>query len=566
MANVLVIDESAFWRDLAADGLRLKGHAVTTAPDCAAGQARLSKGPVDLILLDVQLSGLSGFDFLDQLRRLPQHKTLPIIILTSEMQKEQVVRARQLGVMDYLLKTRFSLAELIDRVERRLEKPPVLLAGRPAIESPSASGLPNAVNPSVAVRPLLTRDQCLERALKALGARTLSGVVSKVIASASSPRTHMSELASLVGRDPMLSARVVAAANRLENASDRRVISNLMDAVRVIGSATIREIASSFWVYDAMPAAEPDGYNPIRCWQHSIAVARLCELLAPEEHRPVAYLLGLCHDLGEILFRSHFSAEYRQVLEMERQTAAPRSELETQMLGLTHGELVQCILKQLALPDTILQPIAAFHAALAHGALPSTPAARLLSIADSFSTGLMLNSSDQTGVRPLGRTEFRAATGVDEPPQINWGLFRAEVGALTAECARLSSREQSDLFPLVPVRRFVKVWLARDPSFSSFDPVATALDPMVDLSIHNRLPGSAELSGYHAVIVLVRNANAHGFTPDDVQQSLERSAPGMHAVLYLSAKASPASDRASISFATWPIPISRLAVFVGGLT
>ena len=557
MANILVIDSAPFWRELAADGLRLKGHNVSVAEDGLTALAKMTKDGADLLILEAQLAGQQGLIFVEQLRRSQQWKTLPIIILTSELQKDQVIRARQLGVVDYVLKTQFSLRDLIDRVERRLD-PRGAASLRALAETPP-------VIPTAAPRQLLTREQCLARALQAVGGRTLSGVVSQVIASASSPRTDMSELAILVGRDPMLSARVVAAANRLENAADRRPINTLMDAVRVTGSDTIREIASSFWVYDAMPAPEPDGYNPIRCWQHSIAVARLCDLLAPEEHRSIAYLLGLCHDLGEILFRSHFGSEYRQVLEAAQNTGLPRAELEKQMLGLTHGELVQSILKQLSLPDAILQPIAAFHAATDNGGVPSGATARLLLIADAFSTGLLLNSSDQTGVRPLNRTECRLATGLEDPPPIDCALFRAEVVALTAECARMSSKEEGDLIQQLPQRRMLKVWLARDPSFSAFDPVATALDPMVELSIHNRLPAQAELNIQHAVIVLTRNSAVHGLTPDDVEQCLARSDATKRRVLYLSGKGSAAVENPLITFANWPIPVTNLAAFIGAL-
>jgi HD-like signal output (HDOD) protein/CheY-like chemotaxis protein len=556
MANILVIDPAPFWRDLTADALRLKGHTVGSAEDGVQAMGKLSKDGAELLILDVQLTGIAGLDLIDQLRHTTQWKSIPIIILTSEMQKDQVIRARQLGVVDYLLKTKFSLKDLLERVDRGLDP------GNAAIPAPIEA---SPAMPQGMPRQLLTRDQCVARATRAMAFRTLSGVVSQVIASASSPRTDMSELAELVGRDPMLSARVIAAANRLENASDRRAISNLLNAVRVTGSSTVREIAASFWVYDAMPLPEPDGYNPIRCWQHSIAVARLCDLLTPEEYRPIAYLLGLCHDLGEILFRSHFGDEYRQVLETAGNTGAPRAELEKQMLGLTHGELVQSILKQLELPEAILQPIAAFHAAIDHGAIPSSQPARLLLIADAFSSGLMLNSSDQSGVRPLHRSEFKSATGLEEPPAIDLPLFRAEVVALTAECARMSSREQADLFPPIPARRPLKVWLARDATFSSFDPIVIALNPMVELSVHTRLPAQAEMNLQHAVIVVTRNSTSHGLTPADVQQCLARTDPARHPVLYLTGKGSPASEIPGVTFANWPIPIPKLAAFVNAL-
>jgi hypothetical protein len=236
--------------------------------------------------------------------------------------------------------------------------------------------------------------------------------------------------------------------------------------------------------------------------------------------------------------------------------------VEKQMLGLTHGELVQSILRHLCLPDSILQPIAAFHAAADHGGVPSSPAARLLFIADAFSTGLMLNSSEQTGVRPLHRIECRAATGREDPPPINCAVFRAEVLALTAECARLNPREQDELAPPPPTRRTAKIWLARDPSFSSFDPVATALEPMVELSVHNRLPAQAELNAHTGLIVLVRNENVRSLTPKEVEQCLSRSDPAKHPVLYLCGKQTPTSELPSITFANWPVSLSRLAELV----
>lgn len=560
MANILAIDDTAFWRNIVADGLRLKGHQVATAEDALSALARLSEGRFDLIVMEVHLPRISGWDFLEQVHRASQWKSLPVVFLTSEMQKDQLLRAQQLGVMDYLLKPQFSLIELIERVERRLEKPVVNAPVRAGGE-PTTSSSTTPISP----KPLLTRELCLERAAQVLGVRTLSGVVSKVIASASSPRTDMSDLATLVGRDPMLSARVVAAANRLANTADRRVVNNLMDAVRIIGSATIRDIASSLWVYDAMPMAEPDGYSPIRCWQHSIAVARLCELLASEEHRSIAYLLGLCHDLGEILFRSHFGTEYRQVLETVQLTGRPRAQVETQMLGLTHGELVQSILKQLGLPVEILQPIAAFHAATDNGAVPSASAARLLMIADAFSTGLMLNRSDQTGVRPLHRIECKAATGVEDPPPVDCDRFRADAVALTSECARLNAREYAELIPPVPVRRSVKVWLARDPSFSTFDPVAAALEPMVELKIQNRLPTRFELDGCDGVIVLTRAATVHGLTVEDVQACLSNIEANGIRVLYLCGKTPPPLEHASVTLAKYPVSFPALAEFVAAL-
>jgi hypothetical protein len=71
----------------------------------------------------------------------------------------------------------------------------------------------------------------------------------------------------------------------------------------------------------------------------------------------------VCHDLGEILFHTHFGAEYWQVLDAQAATGRRRDELERKMLGMSHGDLVVNILRCLGLPDAIRGPIEAFHRA-----------------------------------------------------------------------------------------------------------------------------------------------------------------------------------------------------------
>ena len=62
-------------------------------------------------------------------------------------------------------------------------------------------------------------------------------------------------------------------------------------------------------LFDAIPASGDPNFNPIRYWQHSIAVATLCERLladVPDVDSGIAFVVGLCHDLGELLFDASF--------------------------------------------------------------------------------------------------------------------------------------------------------------------------------------------------------------------------------------------------------------------
>ena len=120
MNTILVIDDSAFWRDLASDALRQKGYSVVTADDGFIGLDTLEKSGADLVIVDMEMPKMPGMEFLEHVHRMPQWKDLPIIMLSGDMHMEHIMRAKQLGAGDYLLKTRFSLSDLLERVERRL--------------------------------------------------------------------------------------------------------------------------------------------------------------------------------------------------------------------------------------------------------------------------------------------------------------------------------------------------------------------------------------------------------------------------------------------------------------
>ena len=213
-------------------------------------------------------------------------------------------------------------------------------------------------------------------------------------------------------------------------------------------------------VFDAMPPPEPDGFNPIRCWQHSLAVARLCEQLAPESLRASAYLVGLCHDLGEVLFRTHFGAEFRQVLQAERELGLSRLDAERRMLGVTHGEMVEVILKQLALPEAMSRTIAEFHAPGESGHRLENPLASVLKLADSYAAGLLLGSSDQVSLRPLSRSACRAATGASIRHR-SMAARSAQDGQLLEQYARLSPADTASLTVPPVGEKPPRLWLAQ---------------------------------------------------------------------------------------------------------
>lgn len=74
----------------------------------------------DLVLLDVMMPKVSGFDVLDILRNTPETANLKIIILTALSQESDKQRAKQLGVDDYLVKSQVVVSDVIDRIKHHL--------------------------------------------------------------------------------------------------------------------------------------------------------------------------------------------------------------------------------------------------------------------------------------------------------------------------------------------------------------------------------------------------------------------------------------------------------------
>lgn len=594
--RILIIDDAAILREPLAASLRLAGYESLCASDGKEALLLLRSSKPDLILLDLAMPRMDGLTFLRRLRSDPACSETPVILLTASSDKKHVLEAAKLKVQGYVLKTAFSLQQLLERVEkltpahephtspvgpwlhgvssvsvdsaRPSTEPAQITAVSPAPADPVESG---SAGQSFEIPQLLTTEQCVQRAEKALQTKTLSGVVMQVLSLAASPRGDASQLISLIARDPMLSARVLKAANTSTYASSRGVVTTIPDAVRNIGSETVRNIAAAMGIFNALPETTADGFNPIRCWQHSFAVARLCEQLttaSSPEDGGVAYLVGLCHDLGEIMLRSTFAAEYRQILDVQARTGRRRDEVEREMLGMNHNDLVVTILRCLGLPDTIRVPIETFYSVGPGKPLGSgAPAlAKVLRIANLYANGLLMASSGSARVFPLTPAECRAATGQEAPVPPEGEQFRCEVLSLTGTLARLSAQEETELMKPMYQRQRAQLWIARDPAFSAFDPVAAALGSLTEADIHDRLPiEDREWTEHCGVVVIAKSSVTEGFGGAEIAKSLALRARGPIPVLWLVAKIEPTSKPFTPAPQALPVTLDQLADFVKAL-
>jgi DNA-binding response OmpR family regulator len=121
MPKVLIVDDDAFLSGIYATKLELDGFSVVSARDGEEGVKLALKEKPDLILLDVLMPKLDGFEALKRLKADPATKAIPVIMLTNLGQKEDVEKGLEDGAADYLIKAHFVPAEAVAKIKKVLK-------------------------------------------------------------------------------------------------------------------------------------------------------------------------------------------------------------------------------------------------------------------------------------------------------------------------------------------------------------------------------------------------------------------------------------------------------------
>lgn len=121
--KVLIVDDDTFLASIYATKLELEGFGVVQAHDGEEGVKAAMREMPDLILLDVLMPKLDGFEALKKLKADEQTKNIPVIMLTNLGQKEDIDKGINEGAVDYLIKAHFVPAEAVDKIRKVLNLP-----------------------------------------------------------------------------------------------------------------------------------------------------------------------------------------------------------------------------------------------------------------------------------------------------------------------------------------------------------------------------------------------------------------------------------------------------------
>jgi two-component system chemotaxis response regulator CheY len=119
--KVLVVDDSETIRQQVSEALVAEGFDVVEASDGVLGLERAAQHELAMIILDVNMPRLNGFEVLERLKEDPKLSPVPVIILTTEAQRTLIDKARKLGASAWLIKP-VKMENLVSTVNKVVAK------------------------------------------------------------------------------------------------------------------------------------------------------------------------------------------------------------------------------------------------------------------------------------------------------------------------------------------------------------------------------------------------------------------------------------------------------------
>ena len=119
--KILWVEDDVFLSDIVARKMSNLNAQLLHAVDSAQTFELLEKETPDLIVLDILLPGMSGYEILEKIKSDPKTKDIPVIILSNFGQKSEVDKGLSMGAVRYLIKATLTLDEILEEVTKSIK-------------------------------------------------------------------------------------------------------------------------------------------------------------------------------------------------------------------------------------------------------------------------------------------------------------------------------------------------------------------------------------------------------------------------------------------------------------
>lgn len=118
--KILLVEDEEIVIDLLQRKLQKEGYDILVARDGKEGLEKMREAKPDLVLLDIIMPKMSGFEVMEEMTKDPTLKEIPIIVISNSGQPVELDRAKELGARDWLIKTEFDPQEVLEKVIKQI--------------------------------------------------------------------------------------------------------------------------------------------------------------------------------------------------------------------------------------------------------------------------------------------------------------------------------------------------------------------------------------------------------------------------------------------------------------
>ncbi|MCF7845453.1 MAG: response regulator [Candidatus Pacebacteria bacterium] len=120
MKKIIIVEDEEVLRNLLKKKLENEGYEVEVAEDGEIGIEKIRETKFDLILLDIIMPKMGGFDVLEAMQKDENISDIPVIVVSNSGQPVEIDRAQKLGAKDWVVKTEFDPQEVIKKVKEQI--------------------------------------------------------------------------------------------------------------------------------------------------------------------------------------------------------------------------------------------------------------------------------------------------------------------------------------------------------------------------------------------------------------------------------------------------------------
>ena len=121
MSKILIVEDDSFLQGLEVNKLKKDGYEIITASSGDEAMQKITDSGISLVLLDLVLPNFDGFQVLEKIRATESIKSVPVIVFSNLSEEKDINRAQSLGATDFLVKSNFTLDELVERIKSVLK-------------------------------------------------------------------------------------------------------------------------------------------------------------------------------------------------------------------------------------------------------------------------------------------------------------------------------------------------------------------------------------------------------------------------------------------------------------